>query len=255
MRRRNLADHLIAEILDLIKREQLKPGDRLPPLKTLAAQLGVATPTLREALRRLETTGTIDFRHGSGIFVGSGFDRLVLTNPNLTMVRAETVLELLETRQLLEPALAARAAEVAEPADLEKLALLLDQARRHLRSDATTLMEYNLAFHLGIAETTKNVVATEVLRSLIELYSSEHLMILRLHSSRELDHAEHYEIFEAIAQRQPELARRKMIEHLQKVTEVVSARLLALQGHLVQEQRSGPSIIGVPKAAKNSSLK
>jgi DNA-binding GntR family transcriptional regulator len=47
-----------------------RPGDRLPPEHDLAAMLGVSRGTLRTALQRLEETGEIVRRQGSGTFVG-----------------------------------------------------------------------------------------------------------------------------------------------------------------------------------------
>src|SRR3954454_16731020 len=45
-------------------------GERLPPEQELSARLGVSRGTLRTALRRLEQTGEIVRRQGSGTFVG-----------------------------------------------------------------------------------------------------------------------------------------------------------------------------------------
>jgi len=47
----------------------LRPGDRLPPLRELAVQVGVNANTLRAAYAKLEADGLIETRHGSGTFV------------------------------------------------------------------------------------------------------------------------------------------------------------------------------------------
>jgi DNA-binding GntR family transcriptional regulator len=47
----------------------LRPGDRLPPLRELAAEVGVNANTLRAAYAKLEADGLIETRHGSGTFV------------------------------------------------------------------------------------------------------------------------------------------------------------------------------------------
>jgi DNA-binding FadR family transcriptional regulator len=47
----------------------LRPGDRLPPLRELAEQVGVNANTLRAAYAKLEADGLIETRHGSGTFV------------------------------------------------------------------------------------------------------------------------------------------------------------------------------------------
>jgi DNA-binding transcriptional regulator YhcF (GntR family) len=47
----------------------LRPGDRLPPLRELADEVGVNANTLRAAYAKLESDGLIETRHGSGTFV------------------------------------------------------------------------------------------------------------------------------------------------------------------------------------------
>src|SRR5215217_702752 len=79
--RPNLSVYLSQQILNLIRDRHLKPGDRLPSAKDLAAQFSVATPTMREALRRLQATGIVDIRHGSGIYVRRDRERMMLSNP------------------------------------------------------------------------------------------------------------------------------------------------------------------------------
>lgn len=54
---------------DAIKGGAYEPGERLPSETTLAAQLGISRPTLREALLNLKGEGLIIRRHGVGTFV------------------------------------------------------------------------------------------------------------------------------------------------------------------------------------------
>src|SRR5262245_27048836 len=79
----DLSAEVAIQIAGLIRDEQLRPGDRLPPVRALAKRLDVSPSTLREALRRLQATGRIELRHGSGTYVASGQERLILANPDL----------------------------------------------------------------------------------------------------------------------------------------------------------------------------
>lgn len=56
-------------MLSRIELGELKPGERLPPERTLSDSLGVNRMTLRQALGKLETEGHLDRRQGAGTFV------------------------------------------------------------------------------------------------------------------------------------------------------------------------------------------
>lgn len=56
-------------IVDLIQREGLKNGDKLPPERTLAQMFGISRSTIREALQVVAANGIVDIKRGSGIYV------------------------------------------------------------------------------------------------------------------------------------------------------------------------------------------
>src|SRR3990170_2223461 len=87
--RRALPLRLRDEILAIIQRQALRPGDRLPTEAALADRFGVARTTAREALKLLEQDGVVDVRHGSGRYVSqvSTLDR--------PMTRLESVTEMM----------------------------------------------------------------------------------------------------------------------------------------------------------------
>lgn len=69
LRRERLYESLAAHISDFIEAQGLVGGDRLPPERQLAAELGVSRATLSRALAALETRGRIEVRHGVGALV------------------------------------------------------------------------------------------------------------------------------------------------------------------------------------------
>jgi DNA-binding transcriptional regulator YhcF (GntR family) len=69
-------------LADLIESAVLQPGDRLPPLRQLAADLGLAVGTVARAYRELESAGLISSRHGGGT-------RVTATAPTLSDAQRE----------------------------------------------------------------------------------------------------------------------------------------------------------------------
>ncbi|MBU2694200.1 MULTISPECIES: GntR family transcriptional regulator [Pimelobacter] len=69
-------EQIRSQLADQIEHERLRAGDRLPTVRRLAEDLGVATNTVARAYRELETAGLIETRGRAGSFVaGSGVER------------------------------------------------------------------------------------------------------------------------------------------------------------------------------------
>ncbi len=220
-----LVESVAQQILELIERTNLQAGDRLPSTRVLAQRFQVATPTIREVLRRLQATGVIDIRHGSGIYVRQGHRRVMVINPHLGGVDPSTTISLLDTRVLIEPPAAALAAQASDEAMVALLQGCLAEAEHALDGNDQLLHRANMAFHLGIARCTGNVVLAHIMESLIELYSSEQFAIISLFNARFPDYEEHRAIFGAIRDRDPVRAHALMAQHLGHVKAVVEARL------------------------------
>jgi GntR family transcriptional regulator len=69
--RRSLVDGAEDALRTWLSSGRHRRGERLPPEQELSANLGISRGTLRTALRRLEESGEIVRRQGSGTYVGS----------------------------------------------------------------------------------------------------------------------------------------------------------------------------------------
>ncbi|HEX2316566.1 MAG TPA: FCD domain-containing protein [Thermomonospora sp.] len=223
--RPSLSDTLTERLLDLIRSGGLRPGDRLPSARELSQRFAVTTPTLREALRRLEATGAVQMRHGSGIYVGSDLERVVIPNPNVRRLQGDQLRQLLDARLLIEPPLAALAARRADPADLARLRSVLEEAGGFLDGRDAELHEANMAFHRAAARAAGNAVLDEVVDSLLTVHASEQREILRLFDDRVRDYDEHQAILHAIERGDAHAAEELMRTHLADVKGVVERRL------------------------------
>jgi DNA-binding FadR family transcriptional regulator len=66
VRSRRVYEQIAEQIQELIRSRALRPGDRLPAERELAAMLGVSRPSVREAMIALEAAGFIEVRTGDG---------------------------------------------------------------------------------------------------------------------------------------------------------------------------------------------
>ena len=124
-----LPERIAARLVSLIRERQLRPGDRLPPERDLAAAMHVSRASLREALRGLAMINVVEIRHGSGTYVTSLETELLVEHLDFVFALNDaTFTEALEARQMLEPQLAAAAACNATDDELAQLRDWLQRA-------------------------------------------------------------------------------------------------------------------------------
>ena len=225
----NLSAYLSQQILSLIRDKDLRPGDRLPSAKALADQFSVATPTMREALRRLQATGVIDIRHGSGIYVRRDRERLMLSNPAYGELETHTILQVLDARHLIEPHLAGLAAGRADESEIAQLRELVAQAEEVFDRPDDSYLRANVSIHSAIARASGNLVLAHVVESLIELYSTELHLVDPMHSLVEIrarDHNHHRLVLAAIDARDSDSAFTAMSNHILTARGAVTSRLV-----------------------------
>lgn len=220
--KQSLADNLAQEIKKFIIGQRYNPGDRLPSTTELANRFGVGLPTLREGLKKLEAVGAVQSRHGSGIYVGEHINSLILQNP-ITLPESPTkkqLLDLIEARIAIEPKTAALAAVNARPEQLDTMQQLLDAALINIDNN-NILNEKNMLFHKEIANASANSVFSQILGVLAGLFRGEQQMLIDIYRSKESDHQQHVEIFEAIKNRNSDLSEALMQNHLEGVREAI----------------------------------
>jgi GntR family transcriptional regulator, transcriptional repressor for pyruvate dehydrogenase complex len=205
-----------AKLIDKIKRYiasgEVLPGGKFPPERELAKEFQVNRASLRQALKVLEIMGVLTQRVGDGTYLSTSAE-LILNEPLDFLILLDDLShhELLETRMIVEPELAARAAERARAEDLIELRRAI-AAMESSRSNQERL-DADLAFHERIFRASGNrichllfkVIHRSVLTSMSRLST-------RVALERPLSY--HKRIFAAIQQRNPEEARRAMLEHI-----------------------------------------
>ena|SRR5512146_1917467 len=219
--KQSLSDSLAQRIRGMIQRGDYTQGDRLPPIMEMARRFGVGHPTIREALKKLETMGIVEIRHGSGVYVSRSDDVLVLASPGYSgTVTKKLLLDLIHTRIPLEMHSVSQSIKNATLEDLVELRRTLTTAGQNLDNDEV-LNEVNMSFHRQIARASGNTVLTQLLDVLHDLFTEEQRLILGIFGSRERDHQEHLGILEALELRDEKLAVERMREHLEGVADSI----------------------------------
>ena len=193
-----------------------------PTEQDVCQEFAVSKTTAREVIRALAARGLVTVRHGRRMEVRpvsewNHLDPLLLElNHDAEAVR-RTLGDLHELRMLLEPEIAARAALMATPEQLERMRLAVERMEE-LEDDPDDYLEVDVDFHSEIAAATGNVVLAFVLDSVRELLRVSRRVTNVLNKIPEATRA-HRRIYEALLAHEPETARQAMRAHLHTVTE------------------------------------
>ena len=232
-------NHLTGSLLQLFKRliadGVLSPGDRLPPERELAELVGVSRSSLRPALKVLENMGIISQRVGSGTRLNPAAAS-ILAEPLqfLILLDGITFQELMEARLIVEPELAARAAERATAEDREALKRAIARMEECADNPAE-FVACDLQFHQAVYRAAGNRVCTMLFtvvhQSLEELVRFTSLLVEPEHTIRF-----HRRILAAIRRGNADSAREQMREHLEDVCSLL-ARGADAQARITLEDR------------------
>ncbi len=219
-----LSDRIAAQLRELIRSRDLKPGDRLPAERALALELGVSRTVLREAIAQLSSQGLLHARVGGGTFVQGPPSVVEPLQPYAPLFHGdpEYRFDVLETRHALEGAIAWHAALRATDEDRARIAqafqTMLDA---HGKDDPAGEARADAAFHLAIAEASHNLVLLQVMRGLFELLQanisqSREKLYLSPRTFEPLS-VQHRDMMDAVLAGDPERARAAAHAHLEFV--------------------------------------
>ena len=219
IKRTRIYEAVVEQLGQLVREGKLKPGDRLPTERELAAQFRVSRASLREALRGLELRGLVASRQGSGTFIAGVDPEELLRAFNGLTDQEQSLREIFEVRFLLEPPIAALAAQRATPYDLGRLeAALRQQEERVLRDQSGA--EADVAFHSALAEATHNQALLQLGAALVGVLAPSRDTRLQTPRRSQISLRSHQGILEAVKAGDAEAARRGMEAHIGQVDRV-----------------------------------
>lgn len=203
---------LIEKIKRFIANGVIVPGGKFPPERELAKDFRVNRASLRQALKVLEIMGVLTQRVGDGTYLSASAES-ILNEPLDFLILLDDLShhELLETRLIVEPELAARAAQRASAEDLIELRRAIT-AMETCRNNPERLGA-DLAFHERIFRASGNRICHLLFKVIHRnVLTSMSRLATRVSLERPLNY--HKRIFAAIQQHDSEGARRAMAEHI-----------------------------------------
>lgn len=199
-------------MMELIQEGRYVPGDKLPTEVELSELLGAGRNTVREAVRTLASRNIVTVRQGSGTFVSEKLG--VADDPfgfYLVKDRRKLTKDLIQIRTILEPPIAALAAQNARPGEIDKLERILLETEALIRQKKD-YADKDVEFHAQIAMCTHN----DVMSNLVPVISKGVSVFASEVQSPEYRQTmiSHRAIFNAIKERKPLDAKQAMYFHL-----------------------------------------
>jgi DNA-binding FadR family transcriptional regulator len=188
-------------------------GDRLPPERDIARQLGASRSTVRNALQLLEDDELVTRKPGSGTYVAQNAHAAADDVADTT-----SPLELVEVRAALEPRMVRLAVLNAKPRDLDRLWETLTELEC-VGSDPDRFSRCDQHLHLALARATHNPLIIWIYQQVNRIRSHRHWVAVqpKVLTAEHIAayNAEHRALVEAISVRDGERAAQIMQAHLQ----------------------------------------
>ena len=205
---------IIIGIRDLINFKNLEPGDKLPSERMLSEKFEVSRSNVREAIQKLEFYGLLKSKPQSGTFVANiGVTALNGMIEDILRLDEPDFKSLVETRILLELKTARLAATRRTEEDLVQIKEALEAYKTKVLNGEDAVQE-DLLFHLAIAKasgnSTMNTFMLIITPEIITNFEKYHVCDAGLAKEGII---EHQEIFDAILNKNPKLAKEKMKVH------------------------------------------
>jgi len=207
-----LTEKAARDVLTLIEKNKYSIGDKIPTEGELSQLLNVGRNTMREALKVLASRNILTIKQGSGTFISEKLGKV--EDPfgfRFYPDRDKLTEDLLEVRRIIEPKIAALAAENATKSDIKKLKKILISMEKLIENNQD-FSQLDMEFHKEIANCTKNEVMTNLIPVItrgVAVFSKA----VKIQERRQTIKS-HRAIFEAISNKKSVDAENAMLYHL-----------------------------------------
>ncbi len=216
--RDTLSTQTLDKMIGWLKDGTFKPGSKLPSQNELVEQFGVSMTGVREALQMMAALNLIEIRPGLGCFVKRVTAEYIISADVLAiLLEKEAILDVLETRKIVEAGTAALATVRGKPEDFWAMEDVLTKIDRGIqRGDSIAYVA--VEFHYMVAKASQNAVLAKLVLSFTQLMARAGVMLEKnvedLDAFKQHELASHRELYQIFRQGNAEQSRQAMIDHI-----------------------------------------
>ena len=161
IKKTNIGNEIFEQLKEKLLHGEIKPGEKFPSENELADAFGVSRMTVRQAIQKLAVLGLLETKLGEGSYVRE-FSPGICMNQIIPVIflGANSILEVLEFRTVVEGKTAELAALKATDSDISDLEESLNQMKQY-KHDVKRFSEADLDFHYKLATITRNSILTK----------------------------------------------------------------------------------------------
>jgi DNA-binding FadR family transcriptional regulator len=220
----------------------LKPGDLLPPERTMLEKYETGRGTLREALRLLEFQGVIALKpgpRGGPVLLDPDASHLANTVVLLMQLKEAPFRTIVEVRSAIEPMISSLAAQRISDEALDELGGTIEQMRKNL-GDQHLFLDANKRFHDIIAWSSGNALFGYIVDSLLGIMDGTVIGIDYPSPRRAATLKAHESIYEALRDRDEKESEARMRKHIDEYERYAQRKFPEVLDQVIQWDRSLP---------------
>ena len=231
--KQRVAEEIVQQLRSLILRGVYGIGDKLPPERKLAEDLGVNRASLREAIKSLEQMGLVKTRQGDGTRVlpfmeTAGVElvsHLVTGTPD-GIPNADILFDVLEFRRIFARDVAQLAAERATPEDVARLEEVAKKADAEVSPDEMFKLDFE--FYVELTRAARNRVFQLLINTIRLAVQAHATFFAQVTPPAAVQRKCHRDVLAGLKAKDPEKTGKAVSEYLQQAQQMLSVLLSTL---------------------------
>ncbi|MBC8585273.1 FadR/GntR family transcriptional regulator [Youxingia wuxianensis] len=218
--KKNLVTEVYSQMKNQIVSGVWPLGSKLPSESELVNTFNVSRNTIRGALHKLGAIGMIETRHGSGSYVSRTMANNDTSAMQFEFLSKSRIVDILEYRRIVDAECAYYAALRRDQDDLNQIRAAAQRMMDNVE-DFQKYSEADLDFHMCIAKASKNEVFYSAIITIKQTLET-HFVEMNYNIGTHFSAKDHWNIYQAIEQKDPDLAKLLMSRNIERSMQVLS---------------------------------